>query len=92
MCVRRGTEKTNRGNTRRTFEWKENGRFYKREHHKNDASNFLSHSVIDGEGKRHKIFIPEGRGLIKGWALLVDKLRELGVKGAIDGEKAKGGI
>ena len=30
--------------------------------------------------KRHKIFIPEGRGLIKGWDLLAAKLRELGIK------------
>ena len=28
------------GNTRRTFEWKENGRFYKLESHKNDGGNF----------------------------------------------------
>ena len=30
--------------------------------------------------KRHKIFIPEGRGLIKGRDLLAAKLRELGIK------------
>ena len=30
--------------------------------------------------------------MIKGWALLGDKLREFGVKGMVDEEKAKGRI
>ena len=30
--------------------------------------------------KEHKIFVPESRGLIKGWDLLTAKLRELGIK------------
>ena len=47
-----------------------------------DVGKFLLCSVTDEEGKKHKIFIPEGRGLIKGWVLLVDKLRELGIKGS----------
>ena len=51
---------------KRTFEWRENARFYKMESHINDAGNYLSCAVTDGEGKRHNIFIPEGRGLIKG--------------------------
>ena len=37
--------------------------------------------VTNGEGKRHKIFILEGRGLIKSWDMLVAKLTELGIKG-----------
>ena len=86
ICCKEG------GNPRRTFEWKENGRFYKLESHKNDAGKFMSCLVIAGEGKRHKIFILEGWGLIKGWALLADKLRELGFKGTGDEGKAKGGI
>ena len=60
------------------------------ESHRNDAGNYLSYSVIDGEGKRHKIFILEGRGLIKGWVLLADKLKEFGIKGKIDERKNKG--
>ena len=51
------------------------------ESQRNDAGKFLSCSVTDGEGKKHGIFIPESRGLIKGWVLLADKLRELGIKG-----------
>ena len=60
------------------------------ESYKNAVGKFMSCSIIDGEGKRHKIFIPEGRGLIKGWTLLADKLRELGIKGMIDERKNKG--
>ena len=37
-------------------------------------------SVTNGDGKRHKIFIPKGWGFIKGWDLLITKLRELGIK------------
>ena len=75
---------------KRTFEWRENGRFYKMESHRNDAGNYMSCLVTDGEGKRHKIFIPEGRGLIKGWVVLADKLREFGIKGKLDERKNKG--
>ena len=57
------------------------------ESHRNDVGNYLSCSVTDGEGKRHKIFISEGRGLIKGWAVLVYKLKEFGTKGKIDERK-----
>ena len=48
---------------------------------RNDVGKFLSCSITDGEGKKHRIFISEVRGLIKGWVLLADKLRELGFKG-----------
>ena len=36
---------------KRIFEWRENGRFYKMESHRNDAGNYLSCAVIDGEVK-----------------------------------------
>ena len=75
ICCKEG------GNSKRIFDWKENGRFYRLESHKNDAGKYLSCSVIDEEGKRHKIFIPEGQGLIKGWDMLVAKLTELEIKG-----------
>ena len=52
--------------------WKENGRLYKLESLKNDTGKFLSCSVTDREGKRHKLFIPKGRDL------MAAKLRELG--------------
>ena len=63
---------------KRTFEWRENGRFYKMESHRNDVGSYLCCSVIDGEGKRHKIFIPEGRGLIKGWLINSESLESRG--------------
>ena len=47
----------------------------------NEAIKFLLCSIIEGEGKRQKIFIPKWRGLIRGWALLVEKLRVLGIRG-----------
>ena len=75
ICCKEG------GDSKRIFDWKENGRSYRLESHKNDAENNLLCLVTDGEGKRHKIFILEGRGLIKGWDMLVAKLTELGIKG-----------
>ena len=54
------------GTTKGFLEWKENGRLYKLECHKNEAGKFLRCFDIDGGGKRHKIFIPEDRGMIKG--------------------------
>ena len=60
---------------------KENGRYHKLESRENEAGQFLLCSITDGEGQRHRIFIPEGRGLIKGWVLLADKLGKLGIKG-----------
>ena len=75
ICCKEG------GNSKRIFDYKENGRFYRLERHKNDAGKYLSCSVTDGERKRHKIFIPKGRGLIQGWDLLVAKLTKLGIKG-----------
>ena len=75
ICCKEG------GNSKRIFDWKENGRFYRLESHKNDVENNLLCLVTNGEGKRHKIFILEGRGLIKSWDMLVAKLTELGIKG-----------
>ena len=84
QCCREG------GNAKRFFEWKEKGRYYRVENNRNEASKYLS-SVIDGEDKKHKNFIPEGRRLrlIGGWHLLVEKLRELGIKGTEEGRKVE---
>ena len=76
------------GTSKKIFEWKENWRFYKMESNKNDAGKYLSCFIIDGEGKRHKIFIPEGWGMIKQWKQLAAKLRGLGIKGKV-GERRK---
>ena len=79
-------------NSKRIFDWKGNGRFYRLESHKNDAENNLLCLVTDGEGKRHKIFILEGQGLIKGWDMLVAKLTKLGIKGKTEGCCWKQGV
>ena len=82
ICCKEG------GTSKKSVEWEENGRFYKMETSKNDAGKYLLCLAINGEGKRHKIFIPEGRGLIKGWNLLAAKLRELRIKGKV-GERSE---
>ena len=73
---------------RRGFEWKENGRRFSLVCKKNDAGCFILCSVIDADGKRHRLFFLEGKGLLNGWYLLVEVLQGLGVKVNID-EKRK---
>ena len=63
---------------RRPFEWWENGRFFRLESKENTAGRFLLCSVTDGEGKRHSLVFPEGRGFLNGWTMLVEKIRGLG--------------
>ena len=58
-------------NVKRVFEWRENGRAYRMDNRENEARCFLLYSVTDGDGKRHRIFFPEGKGLIKGWKVFV---------------------
>ena len=65
---------------RKPFEWKENDRYYRLESKVNRAGRFLLCSVTDVEGKRHRLIFPEGRGILNGWNLLVDKIRGLGFK------------
>ena len=45
----------------------------------NGAGNYILCSVLDLEAKKLCLVFPEGRGLKKGWFLLVEKLRILGV-------------
>ena len=52
--------------SRRVFDWKENGRFYRLERRENAARRYLLCSVLDVDGKRHKLFFPEGKSLING--------------------------
>ena len=59
-------------------EWKEKDRIFRLECRSNRVGRYLICSVRDGEGKRHKIFIPEGKGLVRGWEVLAEKLQELG--------------
>ena len=61
-------------------EWWENGRRYTLELKENDAGCFIQCSVDDEDGKRHRLFFPEGDGLVNGWTLLEDALQDLGFK------------
>ena len=67
---------------------KENGRRFSLVCKKNDVGCFILCSVIDADGKRHRLFFLEGKGLLNGWYLLVEALQGLGVKVNID-EKRK---
>ena len=63
-----------------TIAWRENGRSFKLESKLNKAGRFLLCSVTDGEGKKHWLVFPEGRGVINGWCILAEKIRGLGFK------------
>ena len=59
--------------------WEKEGRSYKLERRSNKAGNFLYCSVRDAGWKRFNICILEGKGLVRGWKIMVEKLRSLGV-------------
>ena len=61
-------------------DWKEGKRVFKLECGSNKAGRFLQCMVRDGEGKKHSIFFPKGKGLVNGWSILAGKLKEVGVK------------
>ena len=64
----------------RSVVWRENGRLYRLERKENQNGRFLLCSAKDVEGKKHRLFFPEGRGFVNGWALLAEKLRGTGLK------------
>ena len=64
----------------RSLVWRENGRFFRLECKENKDGRFLLCSAKDVDGKKHKLFFPEGRGFLNGWALLAEKLRGMGIK------------
>ena len=68
----------------RTLAWWENGRYFRLESKVNKAGRFLLCSVTDGEGKKHWLMFSEGRGIIKGWCLLAEKIRGLGFKPRVE--------
>ena len=76
------------GKTSEGVEWWENGRRYSLELKENDAGRFIQCSVADEDGKRHRLFFPEGVSLVNGWTLLGEALQELGFKRS-RGEKRK---
>ena len=58
-------------------EWWENERRYTLEVKENGAGRFIQCSVDDEDGKRHRLFFPEGDGLVNGWTLLEEALQDL---------------
>ena len=59
--------------------WEEEGRIYKIERRSNKAGDFLLCSVRDLGRKSFGICIPEGKGLVRGWKIMAEKPRSLGV-------------
>ena len=76
-----GVETCCRGSDHRSWSlvWEEGGRKYRLERRSNEAGRFLLCSVRDLEAKRFSLIFPEGKGLIGGWNILAEKLREIGV-------------
>ncbi|RVX08206.1 hypothetical protein CK203_017772 [Vitis vinifera] len=59
--------------------WEEEGRKYRLERRTNEAGRFILCSVRDLEAKRFCLIFPEGKRLSRGWNILAEKLREVGV-------------
>ncbi|RVW34871.1 hypothetical protein CK203_078016 [Vitis vinifera] len=76
-----GVEACCRGSDDRSWSlvWEEGGRKYWLERRSNKAGRFLLCSVCDLEAKRFCLIFLEGKGLIGGWNILAEKLRETGV-------------
>ena len=60
--------------------WEEDGRRYKMEKGSNQAGVFIRCSVRDYGGKNFILMFPEGNGIIGGWKILAEKMRQLGVR------------
>ena len=46
----------------------------------NQAGSFIRCSVRDLVGKSYNLMFPEGKGVARGWRILAEKLRQLGVR------------
>ena len=60
--------------------WEEDGRRYEMEKGSNQSGVFIRCSVRDYGGKIYILMFPEGNGLIGGWKILAEKMRQLGVR------------
>ena len=76
-----GVEACCRGSDDRSWSlvWEEGGRKYRLECRSNKEGRFLLCFVCDLEAKRFCLIFLEGKGLIGGWNILAEKLRETGV-------------
>lgn len=52
----------------------------------NEAERFLLYFMQDLKAKKFCLVFPEGKGLVEGWFLMVDKLRALGVSTPAEGK------
>ena len=68
---------------------KEGGRRFCLERLANDVGKYFLYLVLDLEAKRLCFVFLEGRGLLRGWVLLAEKPRSLGVTTHFE---AKGGL
>ena len=60
--------------------WEEEGKRYKMEKGSNQAGAFILCSVRDSGGKSYNLMFPEGKGVVGGWRILTEKLRQLRVR------------
>ena len=60
--------------------WEEDGRRYKMEKGSNQAGVFIRCSVRDYGGKNYNLMFPEVNGIVGGWRILAEKMRQLGVR------------
>ena len=60
--------------------WEEDGRRYKMEKGSNQSGVFIRCSVRDYGGKNYNLMFPEGNGIVGGWKILAEKMRQLGVR------------
>ena len=67
--------------------WEEDGRFYKLERCSNNASSFIRCSVRDLGAKWFCLCLPEEKGFLRGWPMMTEKLRKLGVSVKVSLEK-----
>ena len=65
--------------------WMEGGQHFLLELHNNRAGHFLLCIVFSMEEKRFSLVFLEGRGLLRGWKILSNKLRSLGISSNFKG-------
>ena len=77
-----GLEDCGRANRVSVWEnvWEEDGRRYKMEKGSNHSGVFIRCSVRDIGGKYYNLMFPEGNGIVGGWRILAEKMRQLGVR------------